>query len=72
MAFVDGLKLAEIVEQARCFVRREPSAGQPLLARLLDSVVADLRDFVISFQRLKFCEGFASRTITPVRWGAWF
>ena len=51
VAFVDGLKLVEIVAQARCFVMREPSICQPLLTKLLDGVVAALRDFVIGFQR---------------------
>ncbi|HEY0550055.1 MAG TPA: hypothetical protein VGF13_10685, partial [Verrucomicrobiae bacterium] len=57
VAFVDGLKLVEIVEQARCSVSRESSTDEPLLPKLLDGIVAALRDLVIGFQRLNLCEG---------------
>jgi hypothetical protein len=39
----------DIGEHGRRFISREPFTGQPLLAKLLDGVVAALRDLVIGF-----------------------
>src|SRR5688572_6963295 len=60
VAFVDGTKLVKVAEQARGFVSRELADGEPLLAKLFDSIVTALRGFVIGFQCLNFGQGFAS------------
>jgi hypothetical protein len=63
VVLVDGMKFAEMVEQARRFVSRKPAAREPLLAKLLDSIVARLCNLVIGFQRLNLGQRFASRAI---------